>query len=256
MARPKKKGLDYFPHDVHASSDEKIEAMRQLYGNDGYAFYFIILEQIYKQENCKLSLADKIFRTILRKKIVLENDLFEEMISTACKIGLFDSVEWKKSQVLTSKRVKDTARGVFKERKRATDKYRRNPGETPEKPDKQKQSKVNKSKVNNNNGVVDISEKGVAVDIGENTIQKAGIEAITSLESIFKNLSSREQETFAYKIQAIQDYCRTKQIDPQKEMAWVIETARQCRISTATNKKGLFISKINERYGFKNGVAV
>jgi hypothetical protein len=49
MARPKKEGMDYFPHDTDAVNDEKIEALRLLYGNDGYAFYFILLERIYVQ---------------------------------------------------------------------------------------------------------------------------------------------------------------------------------------------------------------
>ena len=38
-ARPRKDTFDYFPHDTDAAHDEKIEAMRALYGNDGYAFY-------------------------------------------------------------------------------------------------------------------------------------------------------------------------------------------------------------------------
>lgn len=38
MARPRKEGLGYFPHDTDAVNDEKIEALRALYGNDGYAY--------------------------------------------------------------------------------------------------------------------------------------------------------------------------------------------------------------------------
>jgi hypothetical protein len=49
MAMPLKAGIDYFPHDTDAINDEKIEAMRAEYGNDGYAFYFILLERIYKK---------------------------------------------------------------------------------------------------------------------------------------------------------------------------------------------------------------
>ena len=43
MARPRKEGLDYFPHDTDAASDEKIEALTIIYGAKGYAFYFILL---------------------------------------------------------------------------------------------------------------------------------------------------------------------------------------------------------------------
>jgi hypothetical protein len=58
MSRPIKEGLDYFPHDVNSSNDKKIEALRALYGNDGYAFYFIMLEQIYQEPNGDLDVSD------------------------------------------------------------------------------------------------------------------------------------------------------------------------------------------------------
>lgn len=49
MARPIKEGLDYFPHDTDASTqDDKIETLEASYGNDGYATYFKLLERIYR----------------------------------------------------------------------------------------------------------------------------------------------------------------------------------------------------------------
>ena len=48
MARPQKEGLDYFSHDTYSESDEKIQAMIYLYGNEGYAFYYRLLEHIYR----------------------------------------------------------------------------------------------------------------------------------------------------------------------------------------------------------------
>lgn len=145
MARPRKIGLDYFPHDVNASNDDKIEAMRHLYGNDGYAFYFIILENVFHRDKCELCLNDKIIHTIMRKKVNVDEGLFNEMISTACKIGLFDSDAWEKSQVLTSKRIKDTLSSVKRERKRCLVKYRKYSGKTSEEPDKLKKRKEKKS---------------------------------------------------------------------------------------------------------------
>ncbi|MCY6354344.1 Lin1244/Lin1753 domain-containing protein [Clostridium sp. ZS2-4] len=48
MARPKKLGMDYFPHDCDASNDERVEGLRAVHGDDGYAFYFILLECLMK----------------------------------------------------------------------------------------------------------------------------------------------------------------------------------------------------------------
>ena len=60
MARPPKEGLDYFPHDTDAVNDEKIEALRALYGNDGYAFFFILLERIYRSPQLELPISSPV----------------------------------------------------------------------------------------------------------------------------------------------------------------------------------------------------
>lgn len=48
MARPIKKGLDYFSHDVDMSEDLKIKKLEAKFGLTGYAVYNKILEQQYK----------------------------------------------------------------------------------------------------------------------------------------------------------------------------------------------------------------
>lgn len=48
MARPRKKGLDYFPFDVDFFSDKKIKRLRARYGNDGITIYMYLLCEIYR----------------------------------------------------------------------------------------------------------------------------------------------------------------------------------------------------------------
>lgn len=48
MARPQKKGVDYFPHDSDMSSDTKIEMLELKFGLTGYAVYNKLLELTYK----------------------------------------------------------------------------------------------------------------------------------------------------------------------------------------------------------------
>ena len=69
MARPIKTGLSYFPHDVDALSDEKIQSLKVLYRNDGYAFYFIILERIYRTPKGELDISSSDEKRILAKSI-------------------------------------------------------------------------------------------------------------------------------------------------------------------------------------------
>ena len=106
MARPRKDGMDYFPHDVDASIDEKIEAMRSMFGNDGYAFYFIILERIYRSGVPYLDLSKDIFCTSIASKIMVNIDVFHSMIDASIDVGLFDESSYIEHQLLTSSGIK------------------------------------------------------------------------------------------------------------------------------------------------------
>ena len=106
MGRPIKEGLDYFPHDTDASSDEKIEGLRALYKNDGYAFYFITLERIYRSNNGELDLSSEEERKILAKKIGVTLKKFEKILQSSFKISLYDLKSFQKKSVLTSPGIK------------------------------------------------------------------------------------------------------------------------------------------------------
>jgi len=122
MPRPVKEGLDYFPHDCDALSDEKIEALRALHGNDGYAFYFILLERIYRSSECEIDISDSETVAILAKKILITTEKFNEILKTALKHKCFDREIYKKSGILTSNGIRRRAsvvldrRGAMRER--------------------------------------------------------------------------------------------------------------------------------------------
>ena len=44
MARPKKQTVDYFPHDTDASDKRTLSIIQSKYGNDGYAFWYKMLQ--------------------------------------------------------------------------------------------------------------------------------------------------------------------------------------------------------------------
>ncbi len=120
MSRPIKEGLEYFPHDTDAITDEKIEVLTSLYGNDGYAFYFIMLERIYRNAGCMIDISDEekkeeIF-LILRKKMRLSQKLFEKILKTALKYNLFDEALFEKG-IITSDAIQRRASVVLKKRK-------------------------------------------------------------------------------------------------------------------------------------------
>lgn len=122
MARPRKEGMDYFPHDTDAANDEKIEALRSLYGNDGYAFYFIMLERIYRTPDFEIDVSDAETREqtfhILARKISVTMEQFEKMLSTALKWGCFDKEMYEEKGVITSEGIKKRASVVVEKREK------------------------------------------------------------------------------------------------------------------------------------------
>lgn len=154
MARPKKEGMDYFPHDTDSVNDEKVEALRMLYGNDGYAFYFILLERIYRTKNAELDVSDAETMQILSRKVGVTLQEFENMLKTALKRDCFDRNEYEKRGVLTSNGIKKRLAPIMEKREKMRRKYVSeiekdscvvSDAETQQKPDKVKERKVKES---------------------------------------------------------------------------------------------------------------
>jgi hypothetical protein len=154
MARPQKEGMDYFPHDNDAANDEKIEALRVLYGNDGYAFYFILLERIYRTADFELDISDTETLQILSRKVAVTEEKFNKMLETAIKQKCFDRDAYEQRGVLTSIGIKKRASVVLEKREFMRSKYKKvsdaettqeTKSETPQ--SKVKESKEKKSKV-------------------------------------------------------------------------------------------------------------
>lgn len=128
MGRPIKQGLDYFPHDTDASSDEKIESLKALYRNDGYAFYFIVLERIYRSNNGELNLGSDEEKKILAKKIGITLKKFEMILKSCFKINLFDEKKFLKNGLLTSEGIKSRFVQIQAERQRKRKYYDKTKG--------------------------------------------------------------------------------------------------------------------------------
>lgn len=106
MARPRKKGMAYFPHDCDASNDDKIEALRAIHGNDGYAFYFILLERVFSKENPGINIGLPAIKLALIKKVGVTPEKFDAILETALDVGAFDKEIYSESSILTSNGVK------------------------------------------------------------------------------------------------------------------------------------------------------
>jgi hypothetical protein len=132
MARPIKTGLDYFSHSTELVSDEKFEVMQEMYGAAGYMFVLVIWERIYRAGG-ELDLKNsKLLKVIERKAVGNQSNLrkkysFDEMLSTALEVGLFDRNAFKSFQVLTSNGIKRRVLTVTRKRKGGKNSEETNP---------------------------------------------------------------------------------------------------------------------------------
>jgi DnaD/phage-associated family protein len=156
MARPRKQGMDYFPHDCDARNDLKIRKLRALYGNDGYAVYFILLENIYKEKHYELEVLDGETPLILAEECKVTLEKFKEVLNKCLELNLFDKQLYEERKIITSSAIKIRTEPVEIERNRKRN-LRQNidndtviPGETTgqsaQRKEKERESKVKESK--------------------------------------------------------------------------------------------------------------
>lgn len=97
MSRPIKDTVEYFPHYVNQGKTMFI--LEQKYGNDGYAFWFKLLELLASVEghvyNCEND-SDWLF---LQAKTHLSEDTMRSIMDTLCSVGAIDKELWKEKKI-------------------------------------------------------------------------------------------------------------------------------------------------------------
>lgn len=117
MARPQKKGLDYFPLDTDFFRDKDIRILRSRYGNDGVMLYLYLLCEIYGKEEYYL-VADEDFISIAADDVNMSCEKITQIISFLLKRSLFDDTLFKSDNVLTAKSVQKRYQEICKNRRR------------------------------------------------------------------------------------------------------------------------------------------
>ena len=105
MARPKKKGLEYFTNDVNFYQDIKIRKLIRHKGIQAVSVYHILLCQIYS--NGYYIKWDEDLPFILSEVSGLEEDKIIEAVTYCLEIGLLDSTLYESEKVLTSRSIQE-----------------------------------------------------------------------------------------------------------------------------------------------------
>jgi hypothetical protein len=156
LARPQKEGLDYFPHDVYAASDPKLEPILLLYGAKGYAFYFLHLEYIYRSSDLEFDISDAETREVIAQKLQISAEEYNQILESTLKKNLFDKKHFDETQKLTSNGIKKRASSVLEKREKMRLAYEQkiSAAETTHiKKSKEKKSKEKKN-INNMHGAI------------------------------------------------------------------------------------------------------
>lgn len=114
MARPIKQKVDYFPHYVKAG--RTLYILEERYGNDGYAFWFKLLEQLCDSDGHFIDCRNQSNWEFLLAKTHVEAEKAEQIISTLVNLGKIDADLWAE-RVIWVQSLLNNVTNVYERRK-------------------------------------------------------------------------------------------------------------------------------------------
>lgn len=117
MARPTKKGLDYFPLDVYFLSYLKVRRIIKACGKEAVHILVALLANIYRDEGYYV-LWDDDLAFLVADEVGTKEGTVEELVKKAVQVRFFDKDIFDKYSVLTSKGIQSRYILATKERKK------------------------------------------------------------------------------------------------------------------------------------------
>jgi len=94
MARPQKQTVDYFPHDGLASEGTTLTILESKYGNDGYAFWFKLLERLCSTPGHFIDCRNPVRWEFLLAKTHVSGDIASSLLTTLSELEAIDKDLW------------------------------------------------------------------------------------------------------------------------------------------------------------------
>lgn len=116
MARPKIKGLLYFPFDIDFFEDNKIRIVKARYRSDGVMIYLFLLCEIYRQGY--YIKVDEDFLYIISDELGIDQNKVKQVLNFLLNKSLFDNTLFSSDKVLTSAGIQRRYQLGIKERMR------------------------------------------------------------------------------------------------------------------------------------------
>ena len=115
MGRPNKKGLDFFRHYAKIQG-KTMDTLQSIYGNDGYAFWFKILEVLAQQEGLFYDCNSTANWRYLSANARLTCEKAEEIMGILCDLEAIDVQLWKERRIIWVQKFTDSVEDVFRKR--------------------------------------------------------------------------------------------------------------------------------------------
>ncbi|CAB1721822.1 DUF4373 domain-containing protein [Lactiplantibacillus plantarum] len=116
MARPIKKGIDYFNLDVDFLRDIKVRKIMRACGNQSIAVLICLLCNIYQDEGYYMTW-DADMRFLVADDIGAKESAVQDVVLKASEVGFFDAVMFKQENILTSKRIQENYKLASRQKK-------------------------------------------------------------------------------------------------------------------------------------------
>ena len=116
MARPIKKGIDYFNLDVNFFQDIKIRKIVRSCGNQSIAILICLLCNIYRDDGYYMWW-DEDIRFLVADDVDAKESAVQDVVTRACAVGFFDDSLFKEYGILTSKRIQENYKLASKQKK-------------------------------------------------------------------------------------------------------------------------------------------
>jgi len=115
MAREQRKDVDYFPHEC--THGRKMHIIEAKYGNDGYATWFKLLEQLGKANNHYIDFSDEMTLMFLTSVFKIDEEKTINILTDLSKLGAIDKVLFEEYKVIYSHKFCESVQDAYRNRK-------------------------------------------------------------------------------------------------------------------------------------------
>lgn len=115
MAREQRKDVDYFPHDC--THGRKMHIIETKYGNDGYASWFKLLEQLGKANNHYIDISDEMTLMFLTSVFKIDEEKTMSILTDLAKLDAIDKFLFDEYKVIYSHKFCESIQDAYRNRK-------------------------------------------------------------------------------------------------------------------------------------------